>query len=289
MTIEKQNSFGGLISVDLFLGGAGAGIFFISFFMDLMNRFQDITKIGVITGLILILMGTLILFLDLGNKGRFYLLFVNPSSWVTRGTYFITGFVVFGVAYSIISWDFLGLVLLNKTKLLGKAIGGVAAIFSFMIMLYPGMLFSTMKRIPLWNTPILPLLFISTSLYTAMAFLLFIGNLFLQIKIEDLHSLVSLAIILILVQLIVLGIFLWASNYSNMTMVKSIELLRGPLFKIGAIILGLIIPLFLLVYYNVVNGGGILKILLAALLLIAGGFILRLSLIKAGIRLPQTV
>jgi len=285
MTVERQNSFGGLIAIDLFLGGAGAGIFLISFIMDLMNRFQDITKIGVITGLILVLMGTLILFLDLGNKSRSYMLFVNPSSWVARGTYFITGFVVFGVAYSVISWNFLGWVLLSKTTLLGKVVGGIAAIFSFLTMLYTGMLFSTMKRIPLWNTPVLPLLFFFASLYTAMAFLLLIGNLFVPTPMEDLRSLVMVEIVFILVQLLVLGVFLWAGNYNNMTTVESIRLLKKPLFNIGVITLGLIFPLGLLIYDKFADNGIIVPIL-ATILLLQGGVFLRYCIIKAGIRIP---
>lgn len=286
MTIEKQNSFGGLMALDFYLGGAGAGIFFISFVMDLRNRFQNITKIGVVTGLVLVLMGTLILFLDLGNKRGLYRLISNPSSWVARGTFFITGFVIFGIVYSVFSWSLFSWILLEKTTLLGKGVGGIAAFFSFMTMLYTGMLFSTMKRIPLWNTPILPLLFISSSLYSAMAFLLLIGNLFVPTPMEDLRSLVMVEIFLILVQLIVLGVFLWAGNYSNMTIVESIRLLKKPSFNIWVIIFGLIIPLLLLVYYNVANNESILTVLLAALLLIGGGFFLRFYIIKAGIRLP---
>lgn len=285
MTLERQNSFGGPIAIDLFLGGAGAGVFFISFIMDLVNRFQNLAKIGVITGLILVLMGTLILFLDLGNKGRLYMLFINPSSWVARGTYFITGFVVFGVAYAVISWGFFGWVLLNKTTLLGKVVGGIAAIFSFMTMLYTGMLFSTMKRIPLWNTPVLPLLFFFASLYTAMAFLLLIGTLFVPIPIEDLRSLVTAEIVFVLVQLLVLGIFLWAGNYTDMTTVESLRLLKEPLFNVGVIILGLLIPLGLL-FYGRFADNGIIVTILATLLLLQGGLFLRYCIIKAGVRLP---
>lgn len=161
MNIEKQNTFGGLIAIDLFLGGAGAGIFSITFIMDLLNKFQHIARIGAITGPILVLMGTLILFVDLGNKSGLYRLLSNPSSWVARGTYFITVFVIFGFIYSLLSLGVFGWIPLDKTALLGKVVGGIAAIFSIMTMLYTGMLFSTMKRIPLWNTPVLPLLFFS--------------------------------------------------------------------------------------------------------------------------------
>jgi polysulfide reductase chain C len=285
MTIEKQISFGGLIAIDLFLGGAGAGIFFISFIMDLMNIFQNITKIGAVTGLILVLMGTIILFLDLGNKSRLYRLFINPSSWVTRGTYFITGFVIFGIAYAVFSLNFLDWVLWDKTTLLGKVVGGIAAIFSFMTMLYTGMLFSTMKRIPLWNTPVLPLLFFSSSLYTGMAFLLLIGQLFVAIPMEDMHFLTMVEIVFILVQLLVLGVFLWAGSYNDITTVESIRSLKGPLFNVGVIIFGLVIPLGLLIYNRFTENGIILMTLLS-LLILQGGIFLRYCIIKAGIRLP---
>jgi len=90
----------------------------------------------------------------------------------------------------------------------------------------------------------------------------------------------------ILLQLLLLGVFLWASGYNTTTTAESIRLLKKPLFNIGVIIVGLIIPLGLLIYYNVVDNGSMLTILLAALLLIEGGFLGRYCIIKAGIRFP---
>jgi len=277
MAIERQNTFGGLIAIDLFLGGAGAGIFLTSFVLSLLNQFESITRIGVMVGPIWVLAGSMILFFDLGNKNALFRILSNPSSWVARGTYFIILFVFFAFLYFLVS--------LSKTTMLSTVLGGIAGIFSFLTMLYTGMLFSTMKRVPLWNTPILPLLFIFSSLYAAAAFLILIVPFSTAPPLVEIHLLVMIEIVFILVQLLVLGIFLWTGSYGNTTIAESIRLLKEPLFTIGVISLGLFIPLALLIYYKFM-GSGIFFPIMAALLLIIGSLFLRYCIIRAGIRLP---
>jgi polysulfide reductase chain C len=159
MVMERQNTFGGLIAIDLFLGGAGAGMFLISFLMNFLNKFESITRIGCVLAPILVLSGTLFLFLDLGSKKSVYRIIVNPLSWVTRGTWFITLFVLFALAYSLTDFGPFSWIPWGKTTIIGKSFGWAAVIFSFLTMIYPGFLLGTIKRIPIWNTPILPLLF----------------------------------------------------------------------------------------------------------------------------------
>jgi formate-dependent nitrite reductase membrane component NrfD len=286
MVAERQNTFGGLIAIDLFLGGAGAGMFFISFVMDLVNKFESIARIGCILGPILVIGGTLVLFLDLGNKSGLYRIFINPSSWVTRGTYFITLFVLFGLAYSLPAFGPFSWIPWGKATILGKALGWAAVIFSFLTMLYTGFLLGTTKRIPLWNTPALPLLFFFSSLYTGMASLLVMGYLFMPTPGEDFHTLVLIEIVLILTQLLVLGLFLWTGSYGSTTAVESVHLLlKKRLFSIGVVITGLIIPLGLLIYYASL-GNGFFVPTLAGLLLLASGLFLRYCILRAGLRLP---
>ncbi len=286
MAIEKQNTLGGLIVIDLFLGGAGGGMFFISFVMDLLKKYESIARIGCLCGLIFVLGGTFVLFFDLGNKNKLYRLFLNPSSWVTRGTCFITLFVIFGLAYSLPAFEPFSWIPWDKATIFGKALGWFAVVFSLLTMLYTGFLLGTTKRIPLWNTPTLPLLFLSSSLYTGMAFLLLIGYLFVPTPGVSFHTLVIIEIVLILLQLVVLGLFLWSGGYGSITAVESIRLLlKSRLFSIGVVITGLIIPLGLLIYHmSMENRFGVP--ILASFLLLASGLFLRYCILRAGVRLP---
>ena len=85
MDIEKQETFGWLVALDLFIGGAGAGVFLISFIMDIINHYVPLARVGTVVGPVLVLISAVLLFIDLRNRIRFYRLINNPSSWMTRG------------------------------------------------------------------------------------------------------------------------------------------------------------------------------------------------------------
>ncbi len=282
MAMERQTAFGWLVSVDVFLGGAGAGVFLISFIMGLLGRFESLAKIGAVIGPVLVLLGTSLLFADLGTKTNFYRLFRNPLSWMSRGTWFIAVFVILGLAYSLpafwLPWD--------AATLPAVVIGVIAAIFAVLVMVYTGFLFGAAKRIPFWGTSALPLLFFFSSLYTGMAVLLLIAGFFELAPAEALRELAIAEIILILMQLLVLGASLVTARYGGTTAVESVRLLmRRPLFITMVIIVGLVIPLGLLGYYGVALNTVALSIL-AGILLLIGGLFLRYFILRAGVRLP---
>ena len=85
MNVEKQETFGWLVAIDLFLTGAGAGVFLVSFVMDIINQYVPLARLGAVVGPILVLIGAVLLFADLRNRMRFYRLINNPSSWMARG------------------------------------------------------------------------------------------------------------------------------------------------------------------------------------------------------------
>lgn len=85
--VKFQREWGWLVISYLFLGGAGAGLFLISLYIDHAWA-------GAL-GLLVVIFGTLLLFLDLGRPERFWRAFFRPqSSWISRGCFFITFLVV---------------------------------------------------------------------------------------------------------------------------------------------------------------------------------------------------
>ena len=279
--MERQSTFGWVTAVDVFLVGAGGGVFLISFAIGLLNEFEPLARIGAICGPILVLIGVFILLAELGAKVRFYRVFCNPSSWMSRGTWFIMAFVLFGLAYSLPAFWFSAW----EATLLGKAIGVVAAVFSVLTTLYAGFLFGAIKRIPLWNTAALPVLFFFSSLCTGMAILLLIAPFVMVILGDGLYTLIIAAMALILMQSLVLAVFLEVARHGGTSAAESVRLLTEPIPIFRIIIAGLAIPFGLLFYYAVAGNPLVLPVLAGTLLLI-GNFFLRYYTLRAGVRLP---
>lgn len=281
MSVERQNTFGWAAAADLFLGGVGAGLFLISFILDLINGYETLTRIGTVVGPVLVLFAALILFAELGVKSRVYMLLRNPSSWMARGTGIITVFVIFGLAYSLPAfWQ-----LQWKGTVLGITIGIVAAIFAVMTSIYAGFLFAAAKRISFWNTAALPSLFFSSSLYGGTAVLLLIAP-FVKANLNGTFGeLVIAEVIFILVQLAVLGVLLETARLGSAPATESARMLRSPVFISGVLFCGLIVPLGLLGYYAAANNTFALPVL-AGILLLVGNFFLRYYTLRAGVRVP---
>ena len=281
MNVEKQETFGWLVAIDLFLTGAGAGVFLVSFVMDIINQYVPLARLGAVVGPILVLIGAVLLFADLRNRMRFYRLINNPSSWMARGTWGIAAFIIFGLGYSVP-------VLLNPqfvTTAPFFIFRLVAVISAFLVILYTGLLFGAARRIPLWNTPILTLLSFFSSLYTGMALFLMIASFHTGALDETFRAAVIAELILILLQIIVLGTFLGLAHYAGNIAAQSVRLLiKSKLFVFIVIIAGLIIPLGLLLYQSVAIKTFIPTIL-ASILLLIGGLFLRQGILKSGIRL----
>lgn len=279
--VEKQETFGWLVTVDLFLAGAGAGVFFISFISNLINRLESFSQIGLIVGPILVLIGALLLFVDLRNKKRFYRLITNPSSWMARGTWSIALFIVFSLAYSLP-------VISNPDAVTSMPllfIGIIALISAITVMLYTGILFNEAKRVPFWNNPVLPVMFLFSSLYTGMAIFLIVAATSTGALYEHMRAVVIAELVLILVHLFALGLLLILAHHAAGAADQSARLLiRSGSFITTAVLAGMIVPLGLLLYQLFIMNT-FLPTLIASVLLLVGGIFFRQGILRSGIRL----
>lgn len=176
--------FSELIAIYLFLGGSAAGAFALMSIADLgiefslardrrrhlPNRFvagpvavtwRRISRL--VYGATFVMLGAALLCLlaDLGRPEAFYLLFTNPSgSLMSLGTFALT---LLAVCMAVaLAWG--GLTLgsgWRKAALAAKAVG---IIFSFVVMVYTGMLLQTAIAVPLWRSAWLWVLFLLSSL-----------------------------------------------------------------------------------------------------------------------------
>jgi len=282
MDMERQGTFGWLVSLDVFFGGTGAGIFLVSYLLSFFKDYLPIAKIGCLVGPVLVCIGSVIIFYDLANKVRSYRMIFQLSSWMARGTWSIIIFVIFGFAFALpqywISWTEIPVPLM--------AVGLIAAIAGFIVILYSGFLFGAVKRVPLWNTSALPLLFLFSSLYTGMAVLLLL-EVSCQVSSSGVvHNLVIAGFILTIMQVLALAVFLGMALYRNAAAIESVcLLLRNPLFEILVTVIGVILPLVLFGYQAFTITSAVLSIIACAGVIIGGAY-LRYSILKAGVHLP---
>jgi formate-dependent nitrite reductase membrane component NrfD len=281
---ERQDTFGWLLSVESFLAGAGAGAFLFGFIYNLFKQYHSIAKAGMVIGVFLVIIGALLLFIELGKKKRFYMVPMNASSWISRGSWFLTIFIAFGLIYLFSAY----LGYFDADSMVVKGIGFIAALSAIFVMSYTGFLFGAAKRIPLWNASGLPMLFFFSSLYTGKAINLLIAAFLETTTMEVLRPLVITGLVLILLQMITLGTFLGTAFYGGTTISESVRLLlKDPLFVNLVIVFGLLIPLGLLGYLVAMNKGYMLSVP-AGILLLIGGVYLRHGILRAGLRVPVT-
>jgi len=255
------------------------------FFYSLLGKYEEIAKTGMLVGISLVIIGAVLLYIELGNKKRFYRVVVNPSSWVARGAWFITIFSVFAVIYLYSVYRDYS----NIDSIAVKTTGLIAAVFAIFVMSYSGFLLAAAKRIPLWNVSGLPMLFFFSSLCTGNAVILVISASLDTPMTGAPRLMVFTQVIIIFLQMIALGTFLGTASYGGTTVSESVHLLiRDPLFVTLAIVLGLLIPLGLLAYQALMNSASIL-IVPAGILLLVGGHYLRHGILRAGIRLPVSI
>jgi formate-dependent nitrite reductase membrane component NrfD len=292
--IEKQKSWGWAVAAYVFLAGVGGGLFLVSFVLDLLGKLESVARIGAALGPVLVLIGTFFLLADLGSVSRVYRLFTSAStimaSWLVRGVWILTFFIIAGLAYSLPAFTLFEWLPWSKASGVVRSIGMVTAFLSVLVMVYPGFLLGVAKGIPFWNTSILPLLLLVSGLDTGIATIVVIGLLFTKnFGADSLHQLDAVDTTLVFTQLIVLGAYIEIVRHGGVTTMASIRLLKTALFIGGALVVGLLLPLFLLLYSLIVTNTNTLQILafIAGLFLLIGGLCLRYSIIRAGVFLAK--
>src|SRR3990170_4294317 len=131
---ESQQEWGWLAAVALFLEGLGAGLYLVSLFLDY--------TLGAALGIIVVLLGALALFLDLGRPLRFWRAIVNvSSSWISRGALLIGLFTAFGLLYLAPQAGLVDLPWSRETAL-GQALIALSALCAFLVAVYTGFLLS---------------------------------------------------------------------------------------------------------------------------------------------------
>ncbi len=296
--LRPQKEWKEIIAAYLYLAGMGAGSYVIG---TLLNWFAhpsrvlsiwglpfDFAKAAILWGPVLVAIGAPFLILDLGIKRRFLYACLNPrTSWVARGFLILSVFIVFGLV--LLAKSVLPFKWLHAESTFWTTAEVITIAFAFATALYTGILLKATKSIPLWNTYLLPLLFLVSALSTgSMAIILStLGTGLLSNDSGALKVLMRGEQILVVIEGIVLYFFLFKRYRAAEQGKDSVRLLLFGEMKLifwgGIVLVGFVFPMILEGIASF-SHGNVTLIFTAGLLLLCGGFFLRLGVLSAGIR-----
>jgi len=188
---EPQDSWGWEIAGYLYLGGLGAGAFVVAVLLDWLGLHVPPALVRVIGawewnwtaiffywGAAVTALGASLLIFHLGrNWFLFFTACLNArSSWLARGFLILAAFIVFGGLTGVVAVFFPGWP--QAVPTVWRTLQALTLVLACATAIYTGILLRSMKYIPAWDTPILPLLFFASALSTgamgiAVAALLF--------------------------------------------------------------------------------------------------------------------
>ena len=295
-----------LIDLYFFLGGLAGGAFVIATIATLLDarRFRDIVRAGDYLAFLAILPGPLFLILDLGLPTRFlHMLMVSkPSTEIGMGALVLGPFhlKIFSPmsagAWALLAFSvcaFLAALDVFLEHRGGRSLGGlrrgvgvIGGVFAFFIAAYPGVLLGATARPLFISAHWLGALFLAIGATSGGAAIALVLNLLGGQARESLPRLMRFVTFALILQLAALALFVISVSISGSVGIgKALELLLAgpfsPTFWIGAVIVGLLIPLGL-------QFGGVLRrgkpsiAVLASVLILVGGFLTKYVIIAAG-------
>jgi len=266
---------GNFIAFAFFLGGISGGLFMAAAYFD--------SILGMFIAWLLSLTMGISYLIHLGQPSQSWRIFMKPrTSWISRGFIFIMLFI---------GLTFITLILAEwfpDAKSTITAFKVLAGIFAFAQSIYTGFAVSYVSAIKLWNSAILPILFVVCGFSGGLAILMGIslgGNAAQITTIENMTRITLIAFAVILI------VYLWNTTYSNVAARDAVARLLGgniaAIFWIGVVVLGVIIPIAISIVSYYIEASSAL-LLTAVITEIIGGLSLRYIILKGGIYIPLT-
>lgn len=263
---------GVLLWLALFFVELGAALYLSAIFFD--NRW------GMVLGWFItaVLGGGCHLFY-LGNPLRFWRAVSRPqTSWISRGTIFLVLFLIAGS--------------LPLVSDLGAQYGIriAAGILAFLVVIYGGFVMNYVNALALWNSSLLPLLFLIGGLLGGteimVAILLRTDDLVMVQKAEEWVRMLIIGYAMLII------IYLWTITYTTPAGKQSvIEILRGRLaapFYLGAVFVGILVPLAVVTLSFALGKGLVPQVLLIGGVFcgLIGDLVMRYCILKGALYSP---
>lgn len=301
----------------LWIAGVAGGAYFSAFMINTITRgrYPQLPKIATFVGVPLVLLGSLLLVVDLGEQLRAWHLFTRfrLGSPMSMGSWILLLYALLGLVMIALWWARSfepGEVRLTVISGLASVIRPAAAavrvlawielVLAVLLVTYTGVLLSATNQ-PLWGgILLLPALFVASAVSTGMALLVLIlrtgfgslvdmlfGGEGESLPSEMLHVMGIASLILGIVELVVLvGYLLWLAFFSTAAGASAVAvLLTGAMSIIfwgGVVLVGLLIPL-ILEFASLKGREAVVGSMLAsASLVLLGGLFLRAAVLLGG-------
>ena len=146
---------------------------------------------------------------------------------------------------------------------------------------------SYVSAIKIWNSAIVPILFVTCGITGGLAILLAI---MMSGDHAQLVALENVIRVMLIAFAIIVGVYLWNTTYSSTAAKDAVVRLIGgslaPLFWIGVFLFGIIIPIAISVTTYFTGEASSALLITAVISEIIGGLALRFSILKAGVYTP---
>jgi tetrathionate reductase subunit C len=288
--IFHQEAFGVFIAVYFYLTGLSAGSFILSTlaYGFGMEKYKPIGRVGIILATVLLVIAPLFLLLHIGMPQRAWHLFIylNMSSPITWGSFLLVLYPINCLIYAYFMFK-------GKAKST-KIFAFIGIPLAILVHGYTGFILAFGKARALWNTALMPILFLASAIVSGIALMILVffikERFFSKTKspnrdlVFNLSKLLGWAIVfdlfLVACDLIVLSI-----SHSDAQAAAHLILAGkfGLLFVLVENILGKIFPLILVLVPRFRTPA---TVIIASILVIIGIFFMRYIVVLGGEFIP---
>ena len=298
------------IALYLFLAGVSAGSVVVSLLVK-WNRhahntnsiWDAMVKAGALIAPSTIILGVILLIVDLGKPLSFYwlLIYYNPLSIMSLGVMALSIYTPLTLLFALMIFE----EKVKTKRLLGifvpivcffrsfshrsKELEYVLFMFALVVGAYTGFLLSSIQSLPLWNSAVLPLVFLTSGVSAGIAANILVGLLFFKSSLnpESVKYLLVLDMRAIMTEVPLLSMLFIGMAYGGgvaMQVAKD-ALTQGHLaliFWIGVVGIGLCLPMiiaFVALRQHVYRIGFIIA---NSIVVLVGVFLLRYYIVYAG-------
>ncbi|MFQ6033322.1 MAG: NrfD/PsrC family molybdoenzyme membrane anchor subunit, partial [Candidatus Bipolaricaulia bacterium] len=132
------------------------------------KRYKPLGKVGVVLATVLLALAPLNLIIDLGRPARFWHLFpyLNPASPVTWGSFLLTLYPINSMIY--------GYFMYKGNERRTKLFGLIGIPLAVAVHGYTGFILALSKARALWNTAVMPILFLVSAMVSGIALMIIV-------------------------------------------------------------------------------------------------------------------
>ncbi|MBN2010254.1 polysulfide reductase NrfD [candidate division KSB1 bacterium] len=288
--IHLEETFGLYIAIYFYLTGLSAGSFIMSTlsYGFGLKQFKPLGKVGVVLATILLVIAPVALLLHAGQPLKVWHLFayINPTSPISWGSFLLTLYPINCLIYGY--FMFRGD--MKRTRIFGL----IGIPLAIMVHGYTGFILAIAKARALWNTALMPILFLVSAMVSGIAMMILVSiikdRFFSKDHKQNIPLLNTLAVML--AGFIVFDLFLVLSDvlvlltsHSEAKEAASLLLYHSfsPYFVFVENIFGKIIPLTIMVTprFRTVTG-----MTIGAIMVMIGIFFMRYVVVLGGEHIP---